>query len=79
MLELCESESDEFPEKKLHQIFPTLKECIVCPRTNRKEETVKHQLLETVGNGYVNTNNQLYVTIGNGYVNSETLVICNNK
>ena len=28
---------DEFPENKLYNIFPILKEC---PRTNRKEETV---------------------------------------
>ena len=35
---------DEFPENKLHKIFPVLKECIVCPRTNRKEETVMARL-----------------------------------
>ena len=40
ILELWQSEWDEFSENKLHQIFPVLKECIVCPRTNRKEETV---------------------------------------
>ena len=40
VLELWRSGWDEFPENKLHQIFPVLKECIVCPRTNRKEETV---------------------------------------
>ena len=31
---------DEFPDNKLHKIFLTLKECVVCPRTNRKEEAV---------------------------------------
>ena len=40
ILELWRSEWDEFPENKLHKIFPVLKECFVCPRTNRKEETV---------------------------------------
>ena len=35
---------DEFPEYKLHKIFSVLKECIVCPRTNRKEETVMARL-----------------------------------
>ena len=44
ILELWQSEWDEFPENKLHQIFPVLKECIVCPRTDRKEETVMAQL-----------------------------------
>ena len=33
-----------FPENKLHKIFPVLKECIVCPRTNRNEETVMARL-----------------------------------
>ena len=40
VLELWQSEWDEFPENKLYNIFPILKECIFCPRTNRKEETV---------------------------------------
>ena len=40
MLELWQSEWDEFPENKLYKIFPVLKECISCPRKNRKEETV---------------------------------------
>ena len=40
ILELWQSEWDEFPENKLHKIFPVLKECLVCLRTNRKEETV---------------------------------------
>ena len=40
ILALWQSEWDEFPENKLYTIFPVLKECIVCPRTNRKEETV---------------------------------------
>ena len=44
ILELWQSEWDEFPENKLHQMFPVLKECIVCPRTNRKEETVMARL-----------------------------------
>ena len=35
VLELWQSEWDEFPE---------LKDCFVCPRTNRKEETVMAQL-----------------------------------
>ena len=29
---------------KLHKIFPVLKECIVCPGTDRKEETVMARL-----------------------------------
>jgi len=44
ILELWQSEWDEFPENKLYKIFPILKECIVCPRTNRKEETVVARL-----------------------------------
>ena len=28
-----------FPGNKLHKIFPVLKECVVCPQTNKKEET----------------------------------------
>ena len=40
ILELWQSEWDEFPENKLYKIFPVLKECISCPRKNRKEETV---------------------------------------
>ena len=44
ILELWQSECDESPENTLHQIFPVLKECIVCPRTNRKEETVMARL-----------------------------------
>ena len=39
-----QSEWNELPENKLHQIFPVLKKCIVCPRTNRKEETVMARL-----------------------------------
>ena len=31
---------DEFSENKLHELFPNLKECIVCLRTKRKQETV---------------------------------------
>ena len=44
MLELWQSEWDEFPENKLHQVFPDLKECIVYPWTNKKENTVIAQL-----------------------------------
>ena len=44
MLELWQSEWDEFPENKLHKIFPNLKECTVCPRINRKEELVIFRL-----------------------------------
>ena len=44
ILELWQSGWDEFPENKLHKIFPVLKECTVCPRTNRKEETVAVRL-----------------------------------
>ena len=43
ILELWQSERDEFPENKLYKRFPVLKECI-CPRTNRKEETVMAHL-----------------------------------
>ena len=41
ILELWQS---EFPENKLHNIFPVLKGCIVCPQTNRKDETVMARL-----------------------------------
>ena len=44
ILELWQSGWDEFPEIKLHKICPVLKECTVCPRTNRKEETVTARL-----------------------------------
>ena len=44
ILELWQTEWDEFPEYKLHKIFPALNECIVCRRTNRKEETVTARL-----------------------------------
>ena len=44
ILELWQFEWDEFPENKLYKIFPALKECIVCPRANRKEETVMVRL-----------------------------------
>ena len=33
-----------FPDNKLHKVFPDLKECVICPRTNRKEETVMARL-----------------------------------
>ena len=36
--ELWQSEWDELPGNKLHEIFPVLKHCTVCPRTNRKEK-----------------------------------------
>ena len=44
ILELWQSECDELPGNKLHVIFPVLKQCVVCPRTNRKEETMIAQL-----------------------------------
>ena len=44
ILQLGQSEWDEFPDNKLHKIFPVLKKCVVCPLTNRKEETVIAQL-----------------------------------
>ena len=44
ILELWQSEWDEFPENKFYKIFPVLKECIYCPRKNRKEETVMARL-----------------------------------
>ena len=37
ILELWQS---ELPGNKLHEIFPVLKQCVVCPQTNKKEETV---------------------------------------
>ena len=40
ILELWQSEWDELLGNKLHKIFPVLKECVVCPWTNKKEETV---------------------------------------
>ena len=40
ILELWQSEWDELPGNKLHEIFPVLKQCVVCPWTNRKGETV---------------------------------------
>ena len=40
ILEVWQSEWDELGNK-LHEIFPVLKQCVVCPRTNRKEETVR--------------------------------------
>ena len=40
MLELWQCEWDELPGNKLHEIFRLLKQCVVCPQTNRKEETV---------------------------------------
>ena len=44
MLELWQSERDEFPEDKLHQELPNLKECIVYPWSNKKEDAVIAQL-----------------------------------
>ena len=40
VLELWQSEWVEFPENKLHKIFPDLKDCTLCPQTNRWEETM---------------------------------------
>ena len=51
MLELWQSEWDEFPKNKLHKVCPDLKECIVCPQTNRKEETVIARL--HVGHSFI--------------------------
>ena len=31
-------EWNEFAENKLHKVFPDLKECSVCPQTNRREK-----------------------------------------
>ena len=36
ILELWQSEWDEFPEYKLYKIFPALKECMSCPRKKQK-------------------------------------------
>ena len=44
ILELCQSKWDELLGNKLHKIFPVLKECVVCPWTNKKEETVIFRL-----------------------------------
>ena len=41
ILELWQS---EFLDNKLYKIFPVLKECISCPRKNRKEESVTARL-----------------------------------
>ena len=40
ILELWQSEWDELLGNKLHEIFPVLKQCVVCPPTSRAEETV---------------------------------------
>ena len=40
VLELWHSEWDEFPENNFHKIFSNLKDCPVCPRANRKKESV---------------------------------------
>ena len=37
ILELWQSEWDEFPENKLYKIFPVLKECIVCVGQTEKK------------------------------------------
>ena len=37
ILELWQSEWDEFPENKLYKIFPISKECIGSPRTNKRK------------------------------------------
>ena len=44
ILKLWQSEWDEFLDNKLYKIFPVLKECISCPRKNRKEESVMARL-----------------------------------
>ena len=43
-LELWHTESDKCPKNKLQNIFSNLKECVVCPQTNRKKETVISRL-----------------------------------
>ena len=40
VLELWQSEWDEFPDNKLRKIFSDLKDCPICPLTSRREETV---------------------------------------
>ena len=40
VFELWHSEWDEFPRNRLHKILPQLKDCITCPQTSRREETV---------------------------------------
>ena len=44
LLELWQSEWDEFPHNKLHKIFPKLN-CISCPENNRKELSATHWYL----------------------------------
>ena len=44
ILQLWQSEWYELRGNKLHKIFPVLKQCVVCPRTNSKEETVMARL-----------------------------------
>ena len=51
-LEQWQSEWDEFPESKLRVIFPHLKDCTFCPRTNRKEESVTSRL-HCIGHSYI--------------------------
>ena len=41
---ICDQIPNNLPENKLYKIFPGLKECISCPRKNRKEETVMARL-----------------------------------
>ena len=38
ILELWQSEWDELPGNKLHEIFPVLKQCVVCPRKIEKKK-----------------------------------------
>ena len=44
VLELWQSERDEFPDNKLRKIFSESKDCPVCPLTSRREETVISRL-----------------------------------
>ena len=44
ILELWQSEWDEFPENKLYKIFPVLKECISCSRKKKKKKPEKKKL-----------------------------------
>ena len=51
VLELWQSEWDEFPGNKLRKIFPHLKDSTICSLTNRREETVIYRL--HIGHFYI--------------------------
>ena len=42
---------EKFPENKLHKTFPNLKNCTICPWTDRREDTVISSL--HVGHCYI--------------------------